>query len=180
MENIQQCAKKCKKRQFEETLPSRKHVGSFLTIERQQASAFDLASWLQRCRILVQNYFFRHFVWNVFDRLSCRSGSNATLKCPIAVFDLKDLYNGLVKHITGGSFGNTDFWTGQKPRRDAYMQYLDNAKARLHNHLKEPFQLADLPPLIFPGWNFMGQKESEGPRRRWDSILIYGRETRCI
>ena len=35
--------------------------------------------------------------------------------------------------------GKSDFWTGQKPRRNAYSQYLDKAMPRLQNHLKEPF-----------------------------------------
>ena len=52
----------------------------------------------------------------------CRSNPNALEKCPVSTTDLKDMYNGLVKHIFGGA--KTDFWSGQKPRRDTYANYL--------------------------------------------------------
>jgi hypothetical protein len=58
--------KKCKKKQYEEALPFRKHVGSSLAKQRQQASAFDLTIGHSVCRILVRftsnsfgiSYFF--------------------------------------------------------------------------------------------------------------------------
>ena len=50
----------------------------------------------------------------------------------------------------GAFLGKADFWTGQKPRKDFYARYLDKANARLANHLKEPFQLKDSPPLVQP------------------------------
>jgi hypothetical protein len=69
------------------------------------------------------------------------------------------MYNSMVKHMGSPSFGKTDFWAGQRPRRDQYSQFVDKAKARFLNHLKDPFQLADLPPITISGWNYAGQKE---------------------
>lgn len=69
------------------------------------------------------------------------------------------MYNGLIKHMGSSSFGKSDFWAGQRPKREQYGLYIDKVKARLQNHLKEPFQLANSPPLHQTGWNRAGKPE---------------------
>ena len=58
-------------------------------------------------------------------------------------------------------FRKADFWTGRKQRRELYVVYHDKAKAQLQNHLKEPFQLADSPPLVQQGWYYAGKTQPE-------------------
>ena len=53
----------------------------------------------------------------------------------------------------------TDFWVGQKPRRDTHALYLSTAKFRLQNQLKNPFHLPDKYQLTLNGWVLMNQKE---------------------
>ena len=79
-------------------------------------------------------------------------------ECPVSTTDLKDMYDGLVKHVSCGA--KTDFWTVQKLRKDAYTKYLEAAKFRLQNHqLKNTFHLPDVDPLTLSGWMFMNQRD---------------------
>ena len=65
---------------------------------------------------------------------------------------LEDMYNGLVKRMSGGA--KTDFWTGQKPRRDAYANYLSVATYSQRMDIYEP----------------------EGTRRSTDFLSIHGED----
>ena len=108
------------------------------------------------------------FSCKISDRFCCRDTPASTVKCPITLQNLKDLYNSLVKEASGTSGKSRspskkgDFWTAaRKTTKTSYGQYIDKAKARLANHLKEPFQLAGAPPHIISGWNVSGKKETE-------------------
>ena len=72
---------------------------------------------------------------NVSDRFSYRSNPNAREQYPVSTTDLKDMHNGLVKHMSAGA--KTDFWDGQKPRRDAYALYLSTANFRLQTTMSD-------------------------------------------
>lgn len=95
------------------------------------------------------------FSRNVAERICCRETPSSKQKCPVTAADLKDLYNGLVKH--GES--KKDFWTGRGPQKAQYNQYIEKARARLQNHLKTPFQVAGVEPLTLTGWNLVGEKD---------------------
>ena len=103
--------------------------------------------------------FFKIFLGECFcsDWFSYRSNPNARKKCPVSTTDLKDMYDGLVKHMSAGA--KTDFWVGQKPRRNAFALYLSTAKFRLQNQLKNRFYLPDKDQLNLNGRVLMNQKE---------------------
>ena len=52
----------------------------------------------------------------------------------------------------------TDFWIGQKQRKEKLSKFGAAAKIRLQNHLKEPFQLP-VQPLTLQGWFKIGDRE---------------------
>ena len=65
---------------------------------------------------------------------------------------LEDIYNGLVKRMSCGA--KTDFWTGQKPRRDVYTNYLSVAIYSQRVDIYEP----------------------EGTRRSTEFLSIHGKD----
>ena len=46
------------------------------------------------------------------------------------------MYNALMKHMYGNNFCKTDFWNGQKQRREQYSKLVAAVKIQLKIHLK--------------------------------------------
>ena len=101
--------KKCKKILFKETLPFRKHVGSSLTNHKHKQAPLTLPSgnhyvgyWYEINSFGISQFAFEFafilVACNLSDRLCCRGVPSLKDKCPITAQDLKDMYNGLVKH----------------------------------------------------------------------------------
>ena len=72
-----------------------------------------------------RNSKFVWVIWLIFVQVQHQCPGQCPGEMPCFNYGLEDMYNGLVKHLSGGA--KTDFWTGQKPRRDAYANYLSVA-----------------------------------------------------
>ena len=72
-----------------------------------------------------RNSKFAWVIWLIFVQVQHQCQGQGPGEMPGFNYGLEDMYNGLVKHLPCGA--KTDFWTGQKPRRDANANYLSVA-----------------------------------------------------
>ena len=83
--------------------------------------------------------------------------------------DLKDVYNGLVKHMSAGA--KTYFWAGQKPRRDACALYLSTAKFRSQTIISDCGWSTTRFPLPGTTWDCLTRRRHTA-RTLWASFFF--------
>ena len=88
----------------------------------------------------------------------CRSTPQDKKACPISRDELKEVYNGLVKHVDKNRF-TTDFFSGYKAMQTKMKDYQQKYNARRANILKEPFEMPDAPKVVESGIVMHGKKE---------------------